>query len=71
MSGALRSTWTLVALLAIGSGLMLPFEEWYTRFGGMAFLFAFIILGVFQVAEPAFLRGDAEDEGATSGSPAE
>ena len=72
MTGALRSTWTLVALLVIGSGLMLPFEEWYTRLGGMAFLFAFVVLGVFQVAEPGFLRSDAKDDGAArSGSPAE
>ena len=57
----LRSKWGLVALLVAGCALMIPFEEWYTRLGGMACLFAFIVLGVFLVAEPAFLSGDDGD----------
>lgn len=57
----LRSRWTLVALLVAGAGLMLPFEEWYTRLAGMTCLFGFIVLGVFLVAEPGFLSPD-EDE---------
>ena len=69
MTGLLRSTWTLAALLVVGCGLMLPFEEWYTRLAGMTFLFAFIVLGVFQIAEPGFLGGDEEDERVRSGSP--
>jgi hypothetical protein len=62
MSGVLRSRWTLVALFAVGCGLMIPFEEWYTRLAGMACLFAFIVLGVFVIAEPGFVGG-ADDEG--------
>ena len=60
MSALLRSRWTLVVLLVVGCGLMIPFEEWYTRLAGMACLFAFIVLGVFLVAAPDFLRGDEE-----------
>jgi hypothetical protein len=58
----MRSKWTLVVLLVAGCGLMIPFEYWYTRLTGMACLFAFIVLGVFLVAEPGFLRADEEPE---------
>ena len=57
----LRSRWALVALLVLGSALMIPFEEWYTRLAGMACLFAFIVIGVFLVAEPVVLSGDDGD----------
>ena len=58
----LRSRWTLVALLVIGCGLMLPFELWATRLTGMACLFGFIVLGVFLIAEPAFLASEDDAE---------
>jgi hypothetical protein len=59
----LRSRWTLVALLVVGCGLMLPFEYWATRLAGMACLFGFIVLGVFLIADPRFLAGDRGEEG--------
>jgi hypothetical protein len=37
---------------------MLPFEYAATRAAGMACLFGFIVLGVFLIADPRFLRGD-------------
>jgi hypothetical protein len=37
---------------------MLPFEYTATRAAGMACLFGFIVLGVFLIADPRFLRGD-------------
>ena len=58
----LRSRWALVALLVIGCALMIPFAEWYTRLAGMACLFAFIVLGVFLVADPRFLAPDEGDD---------
>jgi hypothetical protein len=61
MSGALRSRWTLVVLFFVGVGLMIPFDEWYTRLAGMACLLSFIVLGVFLVAEPGFLAPDDEE----------
>ena len=63
MRAALRSRWTLVALLVVGCGLMLPFEYWFTRLTGMACLFGFIVLGVFLIAEPGFLDTDEAPEG--------
>jgi len=59
----LRSRWTLVALLVLGCGLMLPFELWATRLAGMACLLAFIVLGVFLIADPRFLAEDREGGG--------
>ncbi len=63
MLSALRSRWTLVALFALGCGLMLPFELWATRLAGMACLFGFIALGVFLIADPDFLGEDRERSG--------
>ena len=60
MSSALASRWALVALLVGGVALMIPFEYTLTRAGGIACLLAFIVVGVFQVAEPGFLGGDQD-----------
>jgi hypothetical protein len=57
---ALRSRPALVVLFALGVGLMIPFEEWYTRLAGMTCLIGFIVLGVFLIAEPGFLSGDEQ-----------
>ena len=50
----------MFACLGLGLLLMLLFEPWYTRLAGVASLFAFIVSGVFLIADPAFLS--AEDE---------
>ena len=54
----------LVALmftcLGLGLLLMVLFEAWFTRLAGVACLFAFIVSGVFLIADPAFLA--AEDD---------
>jgi hypothetical protein len=63
-----RSRWLLVVLLVAGCGLMLPFDLWFTRLAGMACLFAFIVLGVFLIAEPGFVGAAEDEEGATGGS---
>ncbi len=56
----------LVALMftCLGAGLllMLLFEAWFTRLVGVAALFAFIVSGVFLIADPAFLAAE-DDEG--------
>jgi hypothetical protein len=46
--------------LGAGLLLMLLFEAWFTRLLGVAALFAFIVTGVFLIADPAFLA--AEDD---------
>ncbi len=56
----------LVALMftCLGAGLllMLLFEAWFTRLLGVVALFAFIVSGVFLIADPAFLAAE-DDEG--------
>ena len=50
----------MVACLGVGLLLMLVFEYWTTRVAGITALFAFIVSGVFLIADPAYLA--AEDE---------
>ena len=50
----------MFACLGVGMLLMLAFEHWTTRLVGVVSLFAFIVSGVFLIADPAFLA--AEDE---------
>ena len=51
----------MFACLGAGMLLMLLFEHWTTRVAGISALFAFIVSGVFLIADPAFLA--LEDEG--------
>ena len=61
MSGAQgRARPLLVAALALGIGLMIPFDATVTRVLGMAFLVTFIVGGVFTIAEPGFLSKDGD-----------
>jgi hypothetical protein len=57
-----RRPWLIVMLgcLAVGMLLMLLFESPLSRVAGLLALFAFIVTGVFLIADPAFLA--AEDE---------
>ena len=50
----------MFACLGVGMLLMLLFEHWTTRLAGITALFAFIVSGVFLIADPAFLA--VEDE---------
>lgn len=47
---ALESIW--LSSLVIGVGLMIPFDMTLPRIVGMASLFAFIVIGVFLLADP-------------------
>jgi hypothetical protein len=47
--------------LGAGLLLMLLFEAWLTRLVGVAALFAFIVSGVFLIADPAFLAADDDE----------
>ena len=53
-------TGVMFGCLALGLVTMLGFEHALTRVIGVLSLFAFIVLGVFLIADPAFLA--AEDE---------
>jgi NADH:ubiquinone oxidoreductase subunit 6 (subunit J) len=46
--------------LAVGLPLMLIFESPLTRIAGVLSLFAFIVSGVFLIADPDFLGADDE-----------
>ena len=50
-----------VASLLTGIALMVPFEHPLTYIGGIAGLFAFIVLGVFAIATPENLGRDGDD----------
>jgi phage shock protein PspC (stress-responsive transcriptional regulator) len=49
----------MLGCLVAGLALMLAFDSWITRLLGVVALFAFIVIGVFLIADPAFL---AEEE---------
>ena len=49
----------VVASFVVGVVLMVAFESWVTRVLGVAALFAFIVAGVFVIADPGVL-GDEE-----------
>ena len=51
-----------IALGVIGLVVMLPFDAWYTRLVGMACLVAFVVTGVFLIANPAYLSRDSAEE---------
>ena len=50
----------MLASLAVGLVLMLLFEATLTRIVGVTALFAFIVSGVFLIADPAFLGADED-----------
>ena len=49
--------------LAVGLVLMIGFEEVLTRVVGVLALFAFIVTGVFLIADPEFLDSDDDVDG--------
>ena len=49
-----------VACFVLGSAIMLAFEAPVARIAGVALLFAFIVTGVFLVADPDWLGRDEE-----------
>lgn len=50
-----------IALFVVGVGLVFPFSSTLTRIFGIAALFAFIVCGLFVIADPADLV-DGEPE---------
>jgi len=47
-----------VACAVLGAALLFPFDATVTLALGVAFLLAFVVCGVFLIAEPGFLEGD-------------
>jgi hypothetical protein len=58
-----RDPLALAALVvgALGALLLFAFEEWFTRLLGVLGLFAFVVAGVFAIANPAFLEDERDD----------
>ena len=52
----------MLGCLGLGMLLMLIFEHWTTRVVGVVTLFAFIVSGVFLIADPAFLGADDDGD---------
>jgi hypothetical protein len=52
----------MLACLGAGLLLMVLFDAWVTRVLGVVALFAFIVSGVFLIADPAFLAVEGEEE---------
>jgi hypothetical protein len=53
-----RARLLLPVLLVAGVALMIPFDATVTRVLGIALMFAFIVVGVFAIANPEFLERD-------------
>jgi hypothetical protein len=53
-----RLTAATIACFVLGAGLLFPFEDTVTIALGVAFLFAFIVCGVFVLASPERLSDD-------------
>jgi hypothetical protein len=53
----------MLGCLVVGLAAMELSERWWSRAIGVIALFAFIVSGVFLIAEPAFLAGEDEDRG--------
>ena len=51
---------TLAAFVA-GAGLLVPFEKTVTLVAGVLLLLAFVVLGVFAIANPEYLARAADD----------
>jgi hypothetical protein len=52
---------TAVACFVLGSGLLFPFDKWFTILPGVLLLFAFIVCGAFALASPERLAGEEPD----------
>jgi Ca2+/Na+ antiporter len=51
-----------ILLFVIGVAFLFPFDHPITLLAGVAFLFAFVIYGVFTIASPEFLAAGDEQE---------
>jgi hypothetical protein len=52
----------MLGCLAIGMVLMLVFDSAIARVVGVVALFAFIVTGVFLIADPAFLAAEDDED---------
>lgn len=55
--------WLVPLSLLAGIALMLPFDSTATRVLGVACLLAFVVGGLFLIADPSFLAAEDEEDG--------
>lgn len=55
----MKNPMTFLALFIVGALTMFIFDHWYTLLLGMALQLAAVVVGVFVIAQPEFLEGDA------------
>lgn len=50
-------------VFVVGAFTLFVFDEWFTILAGVVLCIAAVVLGVFTIAEPEFLDGDASATG--------
>jgi hypothetical protein len=55
----MKSPYLFLVLFVVGAGVLFLFDFWWTILTGVALCLAAVVVGVFTIAEPEFLDGDA------------
>ena len=63
MRGRGRPATLAIACFVVGAGLMLAFEMPIARVAGVLLLTAWIVIGAFALASPAYLERDDDPDG--------
>lgn len=58
----MKKSMAFIALFLVGALVMFAFDYTITLFIGMFMQLGAIVLGVWVIADPAFLEGDSEDK---------
>ena len=59
----MKSPYLFLIVFAIGAAVLFVFDFWLTILVGVAMCLAAVVIGVFTIAEPGFLDGDASATG--------
>jgi hypothetical protein len=65
---ARRNLVATVTAFLLGAGLLVPFDHAATLAAGVVLLFAFVVLGVFTIADPDYLAAAPEEPDLPRGS---
>lgn len=56
----MKNPYLFLVLFIVGATVLFLFDFWFTILIGVAMCLGSVILGVFTIAEPEFLDGDAD-----------
>lgn len=56
----MKNPYLFLVLFIVGATVLFLFDFWFTILIGVAICLGSVILGVFTIAEPEFLDGDAD-----------